>query len=229
MGLDKISMQRITSKKWHYKAQGIQELAVMNQHNQHSNIFDLTNHTDLMVRMEAQIAMVRLQGFEGLQFFDTLSYSLSEWHQLNLLHLLANKPVSEEHGVIKWLHSANATVVQFALKLIAEQHASEFHDEVVKCLYHKNEMVRREAILCLGEMPSTAAAIKLNNHYAGETDKNIRLCMIEEFQKTGSDLDLPFLQELQHAEDVDVKLAANKTVLHLQKKFKLLALNSSAR
>ena len=218
-GLDQLSLKKIASKKWHIKAKGIQELAVMSQHNQHPNIVQLTNHEDMMVRMEAQNAMVRLQGYKGLQFFDHLTYPLSEWHQLYLLHLLANQPITEEDGVITWLRSSNLTVVQFSLKLIAEQHASEFHDEVVKCLSHKDEMIRREAVLCLGQMPSIAASVELNTHYASENVKNIRLCIIHEFQKTGSEKDLPFLQSLQYADDVDVKLAADKTVLYLQKNF----------
>ncbi|MEO6719504.1 MAG: HEAT repeat domain-containing protein [Ferruginibacter sp.] len=222
LSLDQVSLQRLESKKWHIKAKGIQELAVMHQHSQYSAIFNLTNDQDMMVRMEAQTSIVRLNGYKGLQFFDNLSYPLSEWHQLNLLHLLAHEPVMEEHGVIKWLNSSNATVVQFSLKLIAGQHAIELYDEVVKCLHHTDEVVRKEAVLCLGQMPSPSVALELNNHYRDETDKNIRLCIIDEFQRVASRHDLPFLQTLQQADDVDVKLAANKTVLYLEKNLKSL-------
>ena len=220
--LDKVSLQRLESKKWHIKAKGIQELAVMHQHSQYDLLFNFTNHPDMMVRMEAQTSIVRLNGYKGLEFFDNLSYPLSEWHQLNLLHLLAHEPVMEEHGVIKWLHSSNPTVAQFSLKLIAGQHALEFYDEVITCLHHTEEVVRKEAILCLGQIPSPAVAIELNNHYAAETDKNIRLCIIDEFQRAGSRQDFPFLQTLQQADDADVKLAANKTVLYLEKNLRSL-------
>ena len=216
LNLQEISLRRVASKLWHIKVKGIQELAIMNQHSNHEKIFELTNHKDYMVRMEAQTAMVRLQGYKGLQFFDNLSYQLTEWHQLNLLSLLAHLPVTTENGIYNWLNSSNASVVQFSLKLIAEQHAIEYYDEVVKCLSHPNLIVRREAILCLGQMPSNEAAAKLNRRFFAEPDKNIRLCIINEFMKTGSEKDLQFLQTLQHVKDADIKLAANKTVLHLQ-------------
>lgn len=219
LGLYEISIQRLSSKRWHIKALGIQELAIMNYQQGKELIVTLTNDTDAMVRMEAQTGMVRLMGYKGLQFFDNLAYPLSEWHQLNLLILLAHQPITEEAGLYKFLNSPNVSVVQFALKLIAEQHAIELHDEVIKCLTHNSDVVRKEAVLCLGQLPSLAAAEALNRHYILEADKNIQRCIINEFQKTGSDLDLPFLQPLQLTEDVDINLAAKKTVLYLQKNF----------
>ena len=129
------------------------------------------------------------------------------------------QPIVAENGIFNWLHSDNATVVQFSLKLIAEQHAVEFHDDVVKCLSHASDVVRKAAIICLGQMPSNAAASALHNLYAIEPDKNVRLCVIKELMQTGSDQDFSLLQTLQQHEDVDIKLAANKTVLYLRKMF----------
>lgn len=217
LNLKEISLRRVASKHWHIKARGIQELAIMHQQPDNDQLFKLTNDKDLMVRMEAQTAIVRLQGYKGLSFFDNLSFPLSEWHQLNLLFLLAPQPIVAGDGILNWLHSPNATVVQFSLKLIAGQHASEFHEEVVRCLNHPVEVVRNEAILCLGQMPSAEAADELQKRYIIEPDKNIKLSIIGELQQTGSGADLPFLEMLQTADDADIKLAANKTVLYLLK------------
>jgi hypothetical protein len=222
LNLHEISMRRLDNKHWHIKAKGIQELAIMNQHAYIEKILAHTNHADPMVRMEAQTAMVRLKGYDGLQFFDSLSYPLSEWHQVNLLSLLANQPIIANEGIYHWLNSSNDSVVQFSLKLISEQHASEFHDDVIKSLNHTNQSVRREAILCLGQMPSGNAAAELTTRFATEPDKNIRICIINEFRNTGSDIDLPFLENLRHQCDLDIKLAANKTVLYLEKNFNSL-------
>ncbi len=219
LGLYEISIQRLSDKHWHVKALGIQELAIMNYQQSKEMIRTLTNDEDAMVRMEAQIGMVRLMGYKGLEFFENLAYPLTEWHQLNILCLLAHQTITVDAGIYNWLHSSNASVVQFGLKLIAEQHAIELHDDVVKCLAHSSEVVRKEAVLCLGQLPSLSAAEELSLHYQQEADKNIQLCIIHEFQKTGSDLDLPFLQTLQHTEDVDINLAAKRTVLYLQKNF----------
>ncbi|MCW3090953.1 MAG: hypothetical protein JWP81_2022 [Ferruginibacter sp.] len=217
LNLQEISLKRLESKYWHVKARGLQELAVMHQDAYHEKVFELTNNKDTMVRMEAQISIVRLKGYSGLQFFDTLSYPLSEWHQLNLLSLLGHLPLSNEDGILSWLKSFNLSVVQFSLKLIGEQHAVEFHDEVINCLGHPEIIVRREAILCLGQMPSQEAATALKAHYLVEPDKNLQMIVIQILRKTGSHLDLPFLHILQNGEDLDIKLVADRSVLYLQK------------
>ena len=188
----------------------------MNQFSKRDKILAFTNDKDAMVRMEAQTAMVRMQGYEGLQFFDTLTYPLSEWHQLNLLHLLGSKPLTAETPVFNWLKSVNPTVIQFALKLIAEQHASEYEPQVLECLAHTADIVRREAILCLGQIPSATSSEVLKNQFNTEGNKNIRLSIINEFKRAGSVDDLSFLEELMLAEDKDIQLAAHKAVLSLQ-------------
>ena len=217
LNLQQISLKRIANKHWHIKVKGIQDLAIMAQQGNSNMLFELTNDKDPMVRMEAQTAMVRLQGYKGLQFFDNLIFPLSEWHQLNLLYLLGSQPITAENGIFNWLHADNPTVVQFSLKLIAEQHAIEFHEDVVKCLNHESDVVRKAAVICLGQMPSNEAATEMHKLYAREKDKNVKLCIIKELMRTGSDQDFPFLQILQHDGDVDIKLAANKTVLYLKK------------
>ncbi|MDO9376285.1 MAG: hypothetical protein Q7T76_17810 [Ferruginibacter sp.] len=214
--LQEISLHRTTSKRWHVKSKGIQELGTMNHQASYERILELTNNEDLMVRMEAQTAMVRLRGYKGLEFFNTLTYPLSEWHQVNILHLLAHQPVSEQVGILDWLNSTNPSVVQFALKLIAEQHAGEFYQQVLACLDSPYEIVRKEAILCLGQVPSMTTIAELTAHFNKEDNKNLRLCIIKEFAGNGSEEDIAFLKTLQQVEDVDIKLAASKSLLQLQ-------------
>lgn len=216
LNLQEISLNRTTSKRWHVKSKGIQELGTMNHQLSYDRILELTNNEDLMVRMEAQTAMVRLRGYKGLEFFSTLTYPLSEWHQVNMLHLLAHQPVSEQVGILDWLSSSNPSVVQFALKLIAEQHASEFYGEVLACLDSPHEIVRKQAILCLGQVPSITTAAELTTHFHKEDNKNLRLCIIKEFAANGSEDDLPFLESLEQVEDVDIQLAARKSLLQLR-------------
>lgn len=215
--LDQLSRQRLSSKRWHIKAQGIQELAIMNQHSNSSDILRLTNNKHPMLRMEAQTALVRLQKYKGLNFFNTLTYPLSEWHQVNLLQLLSNLPVTHVHGISDWLQSCISSVVQFALKLIGEQHAEEFCDEVIKCLGDFDIGVRRCAILCLGEILLGYAIEALKKHFPKEENKELQLCIISQLQKTGAQSEIKFLIDLQLIEDSDIKLASENTILYLLK------------
>lgn len=214
--LDRLSAQYMRSNRWYFKAKGIQELAAMQQTAYQEEIYALTQHSDAMVRMEAQIAMVYLQGYQGLAFFDHLEYPLNEWHQVKLLQLLASQPIPSPDMIKGWLISKNASVIQFALKLIREQHASQFQQDVIACLSHPDELVRSQAIACLGEIPSAPAALALRTHYTSENSKTLQHHILAELMKTGTSHDLPFLQQLRISPDEGVRLAVEKTIRHLQ-------------
>lgn len=212
--LDELSRQRLNSKKWHIKVRGIQELAIMNQFADSSNILSLTNNDNTMVRMEAQTAMVHLKKYKGLGFFNTLTYPVSEWHQMNLLQLLSNYPVAPVHGIKNWLQSSNTSVVQFALKLIGEQHAEEFCDEVINCLDDFDIGVRLSAILCLGNILSVSAIEALKKHFPNEENKELQQCIINQLQKTETEEETQSYNDLQPNKDTDIELVSHSTINH---------------
>ena len=214
--LANISAHKMRDKRWYRKAKGIQELAVMEQQQYAGEISTLINHRHPIVRMEAQIALVFLQQYEGLRFFENLVYPLTEWHQIKLLQLLAPEPIPSEQIILNWLGSENPSVVQFTLKLIGEQHASHFQPQVIACLSHPDEAVRQQAITYLAEIPSAPAATALRNLYHSESNKSLQMTILTGLMKTGTMHDLPFLQELQTAPDEGIRFAADKTIRHLQ-------------
>jgi hypothetical protein len=216
LGLAELSARSLRSRRWHRKARGIQELAAMNQAGFVAEIYPLTNHRHPVVRMEAQIALVFLQQYQGLGFFEDLVYPLTRWHQMKLLQLLASQPIPSAADIIRWLQSTNVSVVQFTLMLIGEQHAGNFQQEVIACLHHPDETIRQQAIACLGEIPSTQASQALRDLFCREPGKSLQMAILAELIKTGTDRDLPFLQELRRAPDAEIRLAAEKTLVHLQ-------------
>ncbi len=215
LGLDTISVARLRNRRWDTIAKGIQDLAIMNQSDSEQEIFMFTNHQHPIVRMEAQVALVLLHQYQGLRFFENLVYPLTEWHQIKLLELLANHPIPSEKDVCLWLQSPNASVVQFTLKLIGAQHAGNFLNEVIACLSRPEEIIRRQAISCLGETPSTLASNALLQLFAQETNKNLQMDILSEIIKTGTDTELAFFRQLQETDDPDIRLLANKALLYL--------------
>jgi hypothetical protein len=216
LGLAAISARSLRSRRWYCKAKGIQELAVMNQKDFAPEIYPLTQHPHPVVRMEAQIAMVCLQQYQGLRFFESLVYPLTEWHQVKLLQIMSSQALPPKEVIARWLQSPNASVVQFTIKLIGEQHALTFEQEVIACLSHPQETVRRQAIACLGDLPSAPAAKALRDLFSRETNKDLQIGILAGLTHSGATNDLPFLEELLKDQDADIRLEAEKTLLHLQ-------------
>jgi hypothetical protein len=129
LGLEADSLRKLASPAWHRQAQGVQELALMEQRKHVAKIYRLINAPNEIVRMEAQAAIVQFYGFEGLRFLDVIARPLSEWQQIQLLRLLSRVPGTPSGKVREWRRSSNPTVREFARKLIAEHHLGEMLEE----------------------------------------------------------------------------------------------------
>ena len=213
--LDKDSLDRLQHGAWHVKARAIQELSGLRQRKQITKIYRLTNHPDELVRNEARTAVVKLTGFEGLRFLDVITYPITAWEQLCLLHELSFHKAESFTQIDRWLNSNNNSVVEFALRLIEVYKLYDLHPQVIRCLSHPSVAVRKKAINALNEIYQPDAAAHLINQFHTE-EKELQLLILQLFEVHATENELPFLlQCLSHAA-TEVKAAAAKAVYHTQ-------------
>lgn len=215
--LDKASEQKLASLKWHIKARGIQELAMMDQKDRLFRIYRMTNHPVEFIRMEAQLAIVQLYGFVGLRFLDVVSLPISEWQQIKLLAQLPKMSTDPIKGIGKWLQSSNDTVVLFSLKLVAIHHRFELHDQVAACLEHANRTVRIQAVKSLQDINNESTGDRIIKPYA-QNGKRYQIAVLETLQQIGTQNELAFLKKELLNEDDALKLAAARALLKLSEK-----------
>jgi len=214
LGLDKLSLQKLNSRRWHIKARGIQELAVMEQRQLVTRIYRLTNAHHELVRMEAQSAIVQLYGFEGLRFLDIIDTPISEWQQITLLRLLARMPGIQSEKIANWLSSGNDSVRIFALKMVAEHHLHQLHDQVIPCLHHPHPPVRMQTIRSLKEIYTETTSNPLIQVYSTQTIP-CRLTILDLLGNIGSPDNGAFLsQQLADREDT-LKLGAARALIQM--------------
>jgi len=211
LGLKKHSLNKLSSRKWHVKSKGIMELYIMDQNDTLKRIYKNTNSNNEFIRMEAQIGVIHMTGFDGLRFLDVVSYPITEWQQIKLLEQLR---LSREDGQLamhipKWLRSKNDTVVVFTLKLADAYQQFSVHDEVVKALQHPNEMVRIQAVKTLVRIANTFTPQILAEHYENEHFTN-RLNILDAISKIGTEEQAWFLIGLLDDESDVIKLKAGK-------------------
>ena len=213
--LDKDSLDRLQHGAWHVKARAIQELSGLRQRKQITKIYRLTNHPDELVRNEARTAVVKLTGFEGLRFLDVITYPITAWEQLCLLHELSFHKAETYTQIDRWLNSNNNSVVEFALRLIEVYKLYDLHPQVLNCLSHTSLEVRKKAINALNEIYQPDAAANLINQFHTE-EKELQLLTLQLFEVHATENELPFLlQCLSHA-TTEIKAAAAKAVYHTQ-------------
>jgi len=207
LSLDKESFKRFSSKKWHVKASGIQQLAEMGQAKYLVKIYRDTNSKNAFVRTEAQIAVVKLTGFKGLRFLNIVTHPITQWQQLCLIDQLKETDIDSEKIKI-WLLSTNETVVQFALRLIEVYKCYDLHEEAIACLEHKSAMIRTQALRAIKEIATDASFNWLWPHFNRST-KQEQLLLVDIFAELATAESIRFLKSLHEFADETVQHKAN--------------------
>ncbi|HXS38437.1 MAG TPA: HEAT repeat domain-containing protein [Flavipsychrobacter sp.] len=212
LNLKEDSLKKFQSNVWYKKARGIYELYMMNQRDMLLKIFKRTNSQNEYIRMEAQIAIIGFSGFEGLVFLNTLTYSLTEWHQIKLLEQLSTFNQVHLEKLPKWLQSSNKSVVMFALKLADVYQQIFVHDEVTECLKDENEKIRLQAIKTLSRIAVDNTPQILQDQYDNE-EYATKLEILRQLAIIGSEEDIPFLLEKLNESDDNLKLEATRAIM----------------
>jgi len=161
LDLDRDSIARARSRKWHLKVKGFRELAFMGIRDANDEMYNALNSRNEILRMEAQIALVRLSDREPFDFLSHLKRPFSLWEQITLHDLIIQHdiPVPEFQ---RWLTSPNPTVVMFALRMIREFRQTDAEPELRKVLLHRDPRVSKLAVEVAGDldMRSTLETMK---------------------------------------------------------------------
>lgn len=205
---------KLNSTKWHLKAQAIKEIADMDLQRYSKDILRYTDHSNEFLRIEAQCAMVHLNGFSGLHFLNVTTYPLSDWQQILLLEKLNHTKACDCSVISKWLLSKQDSVIIFALKLVSKYKCYELHQQVVSCLDHPSSRIRIEAIKCLRDIFMEDTTEDLISHQKNG-NKQYELLLLGSLQGYKPNLETGFLVQQLGNQDDDIKYAAAKILFEV--------------
>jgi hypothetical protein len=212
--LHRDSLKNFHSTSWHRKALAIQEFSETKQTQYLQEIYEAANDSNEFIRTEAQIALVKLTGFEGLNFLSIVQYPITQWQQLCLLQQLAGESQLQWNQLPAWLQSKNETVAEFALRLAEHYKCYEVHDAVTSCLQHSSAAIRRQTIHTLKEICQEHTVKLLEEHFI-TAEKEEQLYVLEALRYIGGSDQISFLVCLLHQDDDTIKYAAVKLIQQL--------------
>jgi hypothetical protein len=192
----------------------LQEIGLMDLKNLLTKIYRYSNHKNELVRGEAQVAIIKLFGFEGLRFLDVISYQLTSWQQIKLLSELSLLPAENFNGIEKWMQSTNASVVLFSLKLAGTYRRFELFTYVLPHLENPQENIRLEAINCLRKWEAEESMKYLFMFFPQETLPN-QLAIARAFQFVASKEDIPRLTELLSTPHNELKRSLVRSIAQI--------------
>ena len=205
--LDRDSIAKAYSRKWHIQIKGFRELAFMNIKEANWKIRDALKSKNDILRMESQLALIRLNEDDPFSFLDDLQRPFTLWEQLNAHEqiIFHNLPIPD---FSRWINSPNNTVVIFSLRMIQvfkQIHASK---AVIASLEHPDSEVRQTAIKVCGEIQLREALPHLKHLYKNEDYSN-SLAIVQTMRKMPDESVLGFLKlVIDKEEDVQLQIEA---------------------
>ena len=211
LGLDRDSIKRANDIRWHKKIKGFRELAFMNIKDANDVIYKALNSSNEILRMEAQIALVRLGDKNPFEFLSHLTRPFSLWEQITLHELIIqhNIPVPPFK---QWLKSTNPTVAMFALRMIREFKQKDAEDEVRETMLRPEPEIRQLAVQVAGDLELRSTLETMKKMYKNQ-DYNICLEIIKSMGKMPDLSMMGFLKlVLDKEDDVQLQIEATKAI-----------------
>jgi hypothetical protein len=212
--LEKDSIKKAYSHKWHIKVKGFHELAFMDIIDANSQIIRCLQSKNDIVRMEAQLAMVRLDHSDPFGFLDHLNKPFTLWEQLTVYETIMfhNLPIPHFD---RWLYSKNKTVVQFSLRMIEVFKQREAYTNLFWMLVNDDPEIRNMTIKTIGNLKIKDALPHLKRLYKNETYANC-FAIIQALAKMPDESMLNFLKLIiDKEEDVQLQIEAAMAIYHM--------------
>lgn len=206
LGLNKQAKKKLKGR-WETQIEGIREITQMYLQEEADTILTFTNNENSQVRMEAQIAFVKLSSNNPFRFLDNVRERILDWHQLVLFEVITKTKNIAIPPFSPWLTSENGSVVMLCLKLINHYQQLDAIPELIKLLRHPNLQIRKKAINILGNLEAEMAEVDLFNIYF-EQPLEIRLEIIKTMGKIASGNYMEFLTGRTVSDEFKVRMEA---------------------
>lgn len=211
VGLKQDSLRKAHSRKWHENVKGFRELAFMDIRSANERIIECLNSHNQILRMEAQIALVRLSEENPYTFLGFLEKPLAKWEQITIHELLTQHNLNVPE-FSEWFSSENKSIVKFSLQMVAWFRQQQAVDGVIRLLEHEDEEVRMQAIRTCGRLGMNNTLPHLEKMYEKEAYKN-RLEILSAFAQIPDENYLEFLNGVLDSEDdVQLQILATKAM-----------------
>jgi HEAT repeat protein len=163
LGLNLFSQQKANSMWWSTKAQGIFELAQMDDKESFEKIKSNLSSRNETVREEAFMALVKLDKDNSLQFLNEYNASISPWMEMRIHQHLSNSDKRNLPDFSQWFNHQNLDVALFAIDMARQFRQLNSVKQLMQLLNDSNEMKIVLVIETLGDLEGHEAVTSLSN------------------------------------------------------------------
>ncbi len=211
LGLHNDSIHKAYSSQWHIKIKGFRELAFMDIHDANVEIKKCLNSSNPILRMESQLALVRLNEEDPFHFLDYITEHFTVWEQMNVYETIIyhNLPIPD---FSRWLQSENKSIIIFSLRMIKLFKQDQSIPELIKLIEYPDEDVRNELYITMGNFSTIEVRKALKNQFLTESYDN-QLTIVKALGKYGDKQDIEFYKRIiEEHDDVFIQIEAAKGI-----------------
>jgi len=204
--------RKLHSLKWHNKIKAMKELAHLDIRDYNQKIMKYVNTKNDILRMEAQIAMVRLSnGSNAFSFLENLTHPFSVWEQITLHELMVEANITPPYFG-RWLVSDNHSVGMFCLRMMREYKQVKNVEDLNNMLYHPDGEVVKLAIEVVGDLQVEPLSYTLKRIYK-EVPYTSKIEILKSLGKIGNQKTIRFLQNVVDVEeDTELQIEGVKAI-----------------
>ncbi len=219
------AMNALHSESWTRRSSAIRELSQMDIEEAAQHIRKSLNHINPTLRLEAGIALLKLDKKNPYALLDT-DKELTEWQQVCLLNAIITGKDIEIPMFSKWLSSKQTSIQIFSLRMIEYYHQLGAEFDIIQLLKSNQTNLQLNAIKTLGSLESFEAIPDLMELYKQSESTDIKQAIIESIAKIGAQDSLDFLIKSLHNKNRDVALTAAYAIKSIGAKGKQLLLET---
>lgn len=215
-GFRDYSRNKIKSSHWEIVAQGVREIAAMKDESIIPVLMKLNRSGNKLIRENAQISLVKINGFKGLDFLNDINAPISDWQQINILEALKEYKNNPLPDFSVWLNSREKTVVLFVIRLIRHFRQMETISQLLSLINSEDALIKIEVIRTLSDFNQSHLLEKLCEIYESETVpvklEIIKACGILGHAETA----LVLSEWMIKTEDMEIQKTCLESIIALQ-------------
>lgn len=160
-GIAKAVRQKIHKRNWYPKAMAIWLSYELDLKDHLDKIQPFTSHKNILVRREAQIALVRFSGWKSLKMLLHLKYPMSLWQQIRIIEKLMDyHPIPDVTYIDAALKTENPYSMELLIRLIRRFDLKSYAPYIIEQLQHPNPAVSETALEILETFQLNAAQLQ---------------------------------------------------------------------
>lgn len=182
LGYHKKAKSRLKSENWSVRAKAIRELSQMDRFEYTDEIRKSLTHINPVLRLEAGIALLRLDKENPFSLLD-IDRELTSWQQVILFDLIKNTSSIKVPNFSKWLTSKQDSIVEFSIKMIMHFQQLESLEKLHFLLQHSSWVIRARLVNCYASLEHEDVRDLIEKLYLAESNAEVRLECIHYMKK----------------------------------------------